>query len=101
MRLILSSCWLTAIALLSVSTVKAQDFPTIARLKVREGTVLVSQDFQGQLRYSLIDPDGNQVETNISQAHLAKKYPDIYDRFNPAVADTETSPYAGTLNFDR
>ena len=92
------SCCLTiAIAILTIGTVKAEEFLIITRLVVREGTVIVSQDPQGRPRYSLIDRNGEQIETNILEAQLAAKYPDIYDRFYPAVADTENSPWAGTL----
>ena len=100
MRLIVSGCLTIAIATLSINTVKAEEFPIITRLIVREGTVVVSRDTNGKLRYSLVDRDGDRIETNIPEAQLAKKYPDIYDRFNPAVADTE-SPYAGMLEFNR
>ncbi len=101
-RILLSSCLSIAIASLSVSTVKAEDFPIITRLQVREGTVLVSRGFQGKLKYSLIDRQGNQIETNIPEALLAKKYPALYDRLNPAVADTENEPWAGTfLDYER
>lgn len=101
MRLFLNTCLAIAIASLSIGSVKAEELPIISRLVVREGTVLITQDSQGQLRYSLIDRDGDRTETNISEAQLAAKYPDIYDRFNPAVADLEESPYAGMLIFDR
>ena len=101
MRLIVSSCLSIAIATLSIGTVKAEQFPIITRLIVREGTVLVSEDTNGKLRYSLINRDGERIETNIPEAQLAEKYPDIYDRFNPAVADTKESPYAGMLEFNR
>ena len=99
MRLIASSCLSIAIATLSINTVKAEEFPIITRLIVREGTVVVSRDTNGKLRYSLVNRDGDRIETNIPEAQLAKKYPDIYNRFNPAVADTKESPYAGVLEF--
>lgn len=79
------------------STVTAEEFPIIARLLVREGMILVSQDHQGQPRYSLMNHDGKQIETKISEAQLAAKYSDIYDRFRPAVADKKESPWAGTF----
>lgn len=101
MRLILSSCLSLTIVSLLIPSVKAESFPVITRLVVREGTVLVSQDSEGELRYSLIGHDGDRIETNIPEAQLAAKYPDIYDRFHPAIADTEESPYAGMLDFNR
>lgn len=94
---LLSCCLAVAIATLSIRTVKAEEFPIITRLVVREGTVIVSHDPQGKPRYSLIDRNGKQIETNILEAQLAAKYPDLYDRFYPAVADTENSPWAGIL----
>lgn len=101
MRPILSSCLSIAIVSLLTGNVKAENFPIITRLVVREGTVIVSKDSQGDLKYSLIDRNGDRIESNIPEAQLAKKYPDIYDRFHPAVADTKESPYAGLLDFNR
>ena len=99
MRLIVSSFLSVAIATLSIGTVKAEEFPIITRLIVREGTVLVSQDTNGELKYSLVARNGEPIETNISEAQLAAKYPGIYNRFYPAVADREESPYAGMPEF--
>ena len=101
MRLVLTSCLSVAIAGLSFHKVNAEELPILSRLVIREGTVLVSKDRQGELRYSLIDRHGNQTETNISQQQLAAKYPDIHDRFNPAVAESGEIPYSGVqiLNY--
>ena len=99
MRPILTSCLSMAIASLPINVVNANELPIISRLIVREGTVVIRQDANGELKYSLIDRAGNPTETNISETQLAAKYPDLYDRFHPAVADTDESPYAGTLDF--
>lgn len=101
MRLVLTSCLSVAIASLSFHNVNAEELPILSRLVIREGTVLVSKDRQGELRYSLIDRNGDQTETNISQEQLATKYPDIYERFNPAVAEDGQIPYSGMQIHDR
>lgn len=96
LRSILLTSYLSiAIASLPINLVKAEEFPVITRLIIREGTIIVTQDFEGKLKYSLIDPQGNEIETNISEVQLEAKYPDVYNRFRPAVADLETSPWAG------
>lgn len=101
MRLIVTSCLSAIVASLAVTSVRAEEFPIISRLVVREGTVLISEDKEGKLRYSLIDRNGSQTETNMSQAQLAKKYPDISDRLEPATAKNGQIPYAGMLILDR
>ena len=100
MRFILTSCLSVTIASLIIPSLYGSELPTIARLVVREGTVIVSEDKQGELRYSLIDRNGEKTEVNLSQAQLAKKYPDLSDRLEPATANGQI-PYAGVLMFDR
>ena len=100
MRFILTSCLSAIIASLTIPSLHAEELSIIARLVVREGTVIVGEDSQGELRYSLIDRNGRKTETNMSQAQLAKKYPDISDRLEPATANGQI-PYAGTQIFDR
>lgn len=93
----LTSCLSVALATIPINLVKAEEFPVITRLVVREGTIIVTQNAFGKLKYSLIDHQGKEIETNISETQLEAKYPDIYNRFRPAVADTETSPWAGLI----
>lgn len=98
--ILLSGCLSIAIASLSISAVKAEELSVISRLIVREGTIVVSQDSKGELKYSLIDLNSNEVEINISEIQLAAKHPHIYDRLQPAVAEIEQSPWAGFFKFD-
>lgn len=101
MRPILTTCLSGIVASLSVASIHAEELPIISRLVVREGTVLISADREGRLKYSLIDRNGSQTETNLSQVQLARKYPDLSDRLEPAVAENGQIPYSGILFFDR
>lgn len=96
--IVLGSCLSLAIASLITPTIKAEESIVISRLKVREGTLIVSKD-AGKIKYSLVNTEGESVVKNISEAQLIAQYPDLYDRFRSGIADSEVSPWAGMLDY--
>lgn len=82
---ILASSFLLPVA------VRADEDVTIARLVMRDRTVVISQGKDGA-RYSVKDKDGELLHSNLSEVELAQKYPDIYDQVRPAYADGEKLP---------
>ncbi|NJK48567.1 hypothetical protein HC931_10615 [Candidatus Gracilibacteria bacterium] len=69
--------------------VRADEDVTIARLVMRDRTVVIYQG-KGGARYSVKDKDGDLLHADLSEVELAEKYPDIYDQVRPAYADGET-----------
>jgi hypothetical protein len=82
---------IVASSLLLPAAVRADDDVTIARLVMRDRTVVISQG-QDAARYSVKDKDGELLHANLSEVELAEKYPDIYDQVRPAYADGEKIP---------
>ena len=80
-----------------VSTATRAEEPTITRLEMRDRVVLVTSDSEG-LKYSILAPDGTVLDAKLSEAQLADKHPDLYDRVRPAIADEANPnviPWAG------
>ena len=88
---------ITGIANFSIDGVSAEQLPVMSRIIVREGTVIVSKDSMNRLTYSLIDNNNNKIENNVLEVQFAAKYPSIYDRLRPAVANAKNTPYSGIL----
>lgn len=79
---------IVAASLLLPGAVRADEDIAIARLVMRDRTVIISQGKDGA-RYSIKDRDGELLHSNLSENELAEKYPNIYDQMRPAYADGE------------
>jgi hypothetical protein len=69
----------------------------ITHLIMRDRTITIATTPNG-LVYSL-SKDGTVIDANLSEAQLQAKYPEVYEKVRPAIADTEESntitPWAG------
>ena len=97
--ILVSSCLAIASTCLTINFVQAEESTIISHLMLREATIVISQNSQGEIEYSLQDSSGQSLATKISEAQLVAQYPEIYRLVRPAVADTETSPWAGLLDY--
>jgi hypothetical protein len=80
-----------------VSTATRAEEPTITRLEMRDRAIVITSDSDG-LKYSIVSPDGTVLDAKLSEAQLADKHPELYDRVRPAIADEANSdviPWAG------
>lgn len=96
MRLSVTALLILAVNLIFSTATRAEE-PTITRLEMRDRVVLITSDSE-QLKYSILSPDGTILDAELSEAQLADKHPELYDRVRPAIADEANPniiPWAG------
>jgi hypothetical protein len=74
-----------ALSLFFPNATRADEPVTLARLVMRERTIIMASDANG-LVYSIATRDGSVLEANLSEAELVAKYPDVYETIRPAIA---------------
>jgi hypothetical protein len=70
----------------------------ITHLIMRDRTITIATAPNG-LVYSVSTKDGTVIDANLSEAQLQAKYPEVYEKVRPAIANSEESntviPWAG------
>lgn len=62
---------------------------TITRLVLRDYEISIAQGENGAARYDVYANSGQALDTNLDTTQLQAKYPNVYDRLQPAVAGGE------------
>lgn len=86
---------MTLVNLFFSNATRAEEPVAITHLVMRDRIVIITSSSDG-LQYSLLTQDGSVIAANLSEAQLAKKHPNVYEQFRPAIA-LPTSPNGVTI----
>jgi hypothetical protein len=66
----------------------------VTKLQTRDKVILIKNQASG-LTYSVKSEDGTVLSANLTEAELASKHPDLYEKVRPAVAFPNGSKFDG------
>ncbi|BDA70852.1 hypothetical protein CAL7716_050180 [Calothrix sp. PCC 7716] len=95
-KTLLSVLSLVLFSTLFASATRADDKNevVVTKLQMRDKIVLIKNQASG-IKYSVKSQDGTVVSANLTEAELASKYPDLYEKVCPSVAFPDGSSFDG------
>lgn len=87
-QLTVATLLILGLSILAGGSTRANEQLEITRLALRDRVIVISSSPNGPL-YSIGTKDGAVLDANLSIEELQAKYPDVYEKVQPAVADGE------------
>jgi exo-beta-1,3-glucanase (GH17 family) len=95
-KTLLSVISLVLFSTLFASATRADDKneAVVTKLQMRDKIVLIKNQASG-IKYSVKSQDGTVLSANLTEAELASKHPDLYEKVRPSVAFPDGSSFDG------
>lgn len=78
----------------SVTRADDKNEAVVTKLQMRDKIVLIKNHASG-IKYSVKSEEGTVLSANLTEAELASKYPDLYEKVRPSVAFPDGSSFDG------